>query len=88
MKKNTRGIIDISSTTEICCNCVHFVQHYIKSKDPMSSWFTALPSGHCVHPNIKDRYIDETCKNFELGEKAEYVKHMERFWEKYPELRR
>lgn len=35
----------------VCQNCRHFKQHYIK----INRRFSAIEDGHCVYPRLKDR---------------------------------
>lgn len=53
-------IIDVKE--EVCANCQHFIQHYIK----MESEIVACNAGHCVYPRLKHRSpCDKKCEHFE-----------------------
>lgn len=47
-----------------CGGCKHFYLHYIR-RGPND--YFALDLGHCVHPALKDRRVDETCPHWEAA---------------------
>lgn len=53
-------IIDVKE--EVCANCQHFIQHYIK----IESEIVACNAGHCVYPRLKHRSpCCKKCEHFE-----------------------
>ena len=40
-----------------CGSCGHFTRHYIW----WQGRFSALSTGHCAHPRVKDRREDQSC---------------------------
>lgn len=47
--------------SQICKNCVHFLQHYVI--DDQS--YTAIHCGHCTRPRLKNRRpLDNACEHF------------------------
>ena len=45
---------------KVCCNCVHYFQHYGKRK----RGYHVLNCGHCCYPRLKTRRPDQTCENW------------------------
>ena len=50
---------------EVCANCKHYYQHYVKAIWRGAREFTAVNAGHCTHPRIKGRKPGDTCSQFE-----------------------
>lgn len=50
---------------ERCGNCKHFRQHYIRSS---RGCYRPLRYGHCVHPMLKKRRVEEHCPYWEAKE--------------------
>ena len=49
-----------NDTEEVCANCIHFHQHYIKEDRAM----LAINCGHCTCLRIKHSKPYSTCKEF------------------------
>lgn len=60
----------IHETEEVCANCKHFYQHYVK----VGLEFDVCNAGHCSYPRAKDKKPNDWCKNFE----SRYVPEEER----------
>lgn len=56
-------ILGIDEREEVCANCQHFIQHYVK---PGSQVIVACNAGHCTYPRLKGRKPGETCDKFEF----------------------
>ena len=52
---------------ELCCNCKHWIQHFVLIKGKVLM-FTPTASGHCVFPKLKSRRMFESCKHFEVSD--------------------
>lgn len=48
-----------------CGNCKYFYQHYIRSS---RGRYSSLPYGHCVHPRLKNRRVEEHCPYWKAKE--------------------
>lgn len=48
---------------EVCSNCKHYYQHYVKTEDRE---FYACNCGHCIYPRTKTRKPNQHCDNFEM----------------------
>lgn len=46
---------------ERCGNCIHFEKHYIRD---CGERYLATDFGHCMHPRLKNRRVDEHCQYF------------------------
>lgn len=46
---------------ERCGNCKHFVKHYIREA---KGSYHPLWLGHCTHPRLKDRRVEEHCPHW------------------------
>ena len=51
----------IKHDTEVCGNCVHFRQHYIKWG---LNYYFPIRYGHCTFPRNKRRESGDTCPNW------------------------
>ena len=45
---------------DVCGNCKHFYQHYVKSESGFSKCYV----GHCSYPRIKCKEETDSCKYF------------------------
>ena len=50
---------------ERCGNCKYFRKHYIRS---YRGHYSALNYGHCVHPMLKNRRVEEHCPHWAARE--------------------
>ncbi len=54
-------LFGINEKEEVCANCKHFIQHYIKS---CYTGVSACNAGHCIYPRMKVRKPGDTCIHF------------------------
>lgn len=47
--------------TEVCGNCIHFRQHYVKWG---IDYYHPLQYGHCTFPRTKKREAGDTCPHW------------------------
>lgn len=63
-------ILGIDEREEVCANCQHFIQHYVKPGryEIIAGRYEiiACNAGHCTYPRLKDRKPGETCDKFEF----------------------
>jgi len=50
-----------SKDEQVCADCKHFVQYYVK----WGVGFSPVFSGRCMFPRVKDREPYDTCQYFE-----------------------
>lgn len=57
----------IEEREEVCGNCKHYIEHYIKKDDrPGWSMVTPVNCGHCTYPRMKARTPgNPKCVHFE-----------------------
>ena len=58
-------IFGIDEQEEVCANCKHYVQHWVKTK--YREGLSPCNTGHCLYPRKKLRKPGETCEHFEFG---------------------
>ena len=68
MDCNTQWIEHLNGE-DVCANCVHYLQHYIRSSAPGSdSGYIPAINGMCEHPRKKPRRIYDTCEKYQRKE--------------------
>ena len=61
-------------TEDVCCgNCQHFYQHYVQAKYGTVAQYVPTNCGHCAHPRIKDRRVDQKCDRFTPKKASELI---------------
>ncbi len=50
---------------ECCGTCEHFHQHYVRSD---RGRYSPLWCGHCTHPRVKNRLVEEHCPHWTAKE--------------------
>lgn len=52
---------------ERCGKCKYFCQHYGRTE---KGGYCPMRLGHCTHPRLKDRWVEECCQHFTPLRKA------------------
>lgn len=56
----------INENEEVCANCTHYYQHYVKDPFWTDEQYAPCNCGHCVRPRMKVRKPGmEACEHFE-----------------------
>ena len=64
-------VIHIQKTEQVCCNCKHYIQHYITvCFGHANEYMEVRPVnfGHCTFPRVKSRKPGDSCGYFESEE--------------------
>jgi len=64
MKKSDKQfeyIHDLTPFSEMCINCVYFVQHYVHYRREI---YAAIDDGHCRHGSLKRCCVWDYCGRF------------------------
>ena len=62
--------IAMEGNGRLCANCAHFHRHYIRAHYLIHE-YAPIHIGHCDFPNLKDKYITDSCASFEARKKKE-----------------
>lgn len=66
----TMKVFAIEESEQVCANCKHYIQHYMRVERGDSGEFVELRPvnyGHCIYPRVKDRKPGNSCGLFVQG---------------------
>lgn len=59
-------LIGINEKEEVCANCTHYCQHYVRAPFWQHGQYGPCDCGHCTYPRMKIRKTGDTCEKFEF----------------------